>query len=72
MIRPQLKLGGQVTVDMGVPRLLASEIPTTLCLDDQKVIAQSLEVAGESWSVTCVVWAIPTVLPSLRTWLRFI
>lgn len=54
MIRPQLKLGGQVTVDMGVPRLLASEIPTTLCLDDQKVIAQSLEVAGESWSVTCV------------------
>lgn len=54
VITPQLKIGGQVTVDMGVPRLLAAEIPTTLCPGDQKVIAQSLEVAGQSWSVTCV------------------
>jgi len=54
VITPQLKFSGQVTVDMGVPRLLAAEIPTTLCPGDQKVIAQSLEVAGQSWSVTCV------------------
>ncbi len=54
VITPHLKSDGQVKVDMGVPRLLAAEIPTTLCPDDQKVIAQPLEVAGQSWSVTCV------------------
>lgn len=45
---------GLVTVDMGLPRLLASEIPTLLGAADQKVIAQPLEVAGQTWSVTCV------------------
>jgi len=54
LIIPELKVDGQVTVDMGQPRLLASEIPTTLGNPDQKVIAQPLEVAGKSWSVTCV------------------
>ncbi len=54
VITPHLMSDGQVKVDMGVPRLLAAEIPTTLCPDDQKVIAQPLEVAGQSWSVTCV------------------
>jgi diaminopimelate epimerase len=53
VITPQVKSDG-IRVDMGVPRLLAAEIPTTLCPDDQKVIAQPLEVAGQSWSVTCV------------------
>jgi diaminopimelate epimerase len=54
VMTPQLTADGQVRVDMGFPKLLAAEIPTTLCLSDDKVIAQSLEVAGQSWSVTCV------------------
>ncbi len=54
LIVPELQSDGQVTVDMGQPRLLASEIPTTLANADEKVVAQSLEVAGKSWSVTCV------------------
>ena len=54
VIRPQLKFNGQVTVDMGMPRLLAAEIPTTLCPNDQKVIAHPLEVADQPWLVTCV------------------
>jgi diaminopimelate epimerase len=39
---------------MGVPRLLASEIPTTLAAPDAKVIDVPLAVADRSWSVTCV------------------
>jgi diaminopimelate epimerase len=53
-IAPKLELDGTVTVDMGLPRLLASEIPTTLVAPDEKVINQLLEVAGQSWQVTCV------------------
>ncbi|MBV8888029.1 MAG: diaminopimelate epimerase [Chroococcidiopsidaceae cyanobacterium CP_BM_RX_35] len=52
VIAPEVKSDGQVRVDMGEPRLLASEIPTTL--GNQKVIDTSLQVAGQSWSVTCV------------------
>ncbi len=54
VITTQLMADGQVKVDMGEPRLLASEIPTTLCPDDQKVVEQPLEVAGKTWNVTCV------------------
>lgn len=54
VITPQLMSDGRVKVDMGMPRLLAAEIPTTLCTPDQKVILQPLEVAGKSWDVTCV------------------
>lgn len=54
MIRPQLQLDGQVTVDMGEPRLLAGEIPTTLTEADDKVVNQSLTVADQTWEVTCV------------------
>ena len=53
-ISPQLKENGQVRVDMGIPQLTAAKIPTTLCSPDDKVIAQPLEVAGKSWTVTCV------------------
>ncbi|MCY7324035.1 MAG: diaminopimelate epimerase [Phormidesmis sp. CAN_BIN36] len=50
-----LKLAdSQVTVDMGMPHLLATEIPTTLTNTDQKVIDQRLDVAGQTWQVTCV------------------
>lgn len=54
VIMPQLRSDGQVTVDMGEPRLLAEEIPTTLCGAGEKVIEESLEVAGQNWQVTCV------------------
>lgn len=51
---PELKAGGQVKVNMGLPRLLAAEIPTSLAAPDQKVVNQPLEVAGRTWNVTCV------------------
>jgi diaminopimelate epimerase len=51
---PKLEADGQVTVDMGLPRLLAAEIPTTLAVPDQKVIDQPIDVAGHGWQVTCV------------------
>lgn len=50
----QLTADGMVKVNMGMPWLLASEIPTTLAPANEKVINQPLEVAGKSWSVTCV------------------
>ncbi|NES78139.1 MULTISPECIES: diaminopimelate epimerase [Okeania] len=50
----ELQPDGQVKVDMGQPKLLASEIPTTLGNADEKIVNQTLEVAGKSWSVTCV------------------
>ncbi|BAU10100.1 diaminopimelate epimerase [Leptolyngbya sp. NIES-3755] len=51
---PKFESNGQVTVDMGEPRLLAGEIPTALAGPNQKVINQPLEVAGQTWNVTCV------------------
>ncbi|MBE9009241.1 diaminopimelate epimerase [Pseudanabaenaceae cyanobacterium LEGE 13415] len=51
---PRFESNGQVTVDMGEPRLLAGEIPTTLAAADQKVINLPLEVAERTWNVTCV------------------
>lgn len=53
-ITPQLMPDGQVKVDMGTPRLLAGEIPTTLCPPDQKVVEHPIEVNGKKWEVTCV------------------
>lgn len=44
----------QVTVDMGQPRLLAREIPTTLGTLDQPVIDHRLEVRGHTLYATCV------------------
>ena len=54
VITPKLEADGTVTVDMGLPRLLAAEIPTTLAAPDEKVINRSLDVAGQTWDVTCV------------------
>ncbi|SKB12891.1 Diaminopimelate epimerase [Planktothrix sp. PCC 11201] len=54
VITPVLQANGQVKVDMGVPRLLAQEIPTTLAATDEKVVDVPLLVAGQSWNVTCV------------------
>ncbi len=54
VISPRLEPDGQITVDMGLPRLLAKEIPTTLVAAEEKVVNQPLEVAGQTWEVTCV------------------
>jgi diaminopimelate epimerase len=54
VIIPKLEENGQVTVDMGMPQLTAAEIPTLLTAKENKVINQSLEVAAQSWLVTCV------------------
>ncbi|ABA22697.1 diaminopimelate epimerase [Trichormus variabilis ATCC 29413] len=54
VITPQLTPDGQIKVDMGLPRLLAGEIPTNIAAADQKVINQPLEVEGKTWEVTCV------------------
>lgn len=54
MITPKLEGEGKVKVDMGMPQLLATQIPTTLAEADQKVINAPLEVAGQTWEVTCV------------------
>jgi diaminopimelate epimerase len=53
-IRPELQPSGQVKVDMGEPRLLAREIPTTLAAESEKAIDKPLQVAGQTWQVTCV------------------
>jgi diaminopimelate epimerase len=52
LIKPTMTDDGQVRVDMGHPRLISSEIPTTL--PTEKVINQPIEVAGQSWNITCV------------------
>ncbi|MDS3861866.1 diaminopimelate epimerase [Thermosynechococcaceae cyanobacterium BACA0444] len=49
-----LQTDGRVSVNMGTPKLLASEIPTTLTEPDQKVIDIPLDVAGQTWQLTCV------------------
>ncbi len=51
---PKLQADGQVKVDMGLPKLLASQIPTTLATAESKVVEQPLEVEGKVWPVTCV------------------
>ncbi|MEQ8537064.1 MAG: diaminopimelate epimerase [Coleofasciculus sp. D1-CHI-01] len=54
VITPKLEGDGKVRVNMGMPQLLTSQIPTTLIQGEQKVINVPLEVGGKSWQVTCV------------------
>lgn len=54
VITPKLEGEGKVKVDMGMPQLSAAQIPTTLTPADEKVINTPLEVAGQSWQVSCV------------------
>lgn len=50
----QLNPDGQVTVDMGEPILIATEIPTKLVEADRKAIDVPLTVDGKVWQVTAV------------------
>jgi diaminopimelate epimerase len=54
VISPQIQAQGLVKVDMGEPLLAAAEIPTNLGKPEDKAIDLPLEVAGQTWSVTCV------------------
>lgn len=54
VITPTIQAQGQIMVDMGEPKLLSQEIPTTLTARGEKVIAHPLEVLGKTWEVTCV------------------
>lgn len=54
LITPKLESNGQITVDMGQPRLAPAQIPTTLVGGGDSVVAQRLDVDGQVWSVTCV------------------
>ena len=51
IIVPRLEDDGEVTVDMGVPRLAAGQVPFT---SDSDAIVQPLEVAGELVQITAV------------------
>ena len=53
-IVPTVRSDGQVTVDMGEPRLTAAEIPTTLVSGDQQVVEVPLRVDDREWVVTAV------------------
>lgn len=54
LITPEVQPDGQIRVNMGAPRLLAQEIPTTLAATNEKVVNAALNVAGQTWDVTCV------------------
>ncbi len=54
LITPKLESDGQITVDMGCPRLAPAQIPTTLVGGGDTVVAQTLDVDGQVWTVTCV------------------
>lgn len=54
IITPQIQANGEIKVDMGTPFLTAAEIPTNLTKAEEKVINVPLEVAGQTWAVTCV------------------
>lgn len=51
VIAPRLEASGEVTVDMGVPRLEPAEIPF---ISDTDAVVQPLEVAGEQLGITAV------------------
>ncbi|HIK10271.1 MAG TPA: diaminopimelate epimerase [Oscillatoriaceae cyanobacterium M33_DOE_052] len=54
VITPEILDNGQIRVDMGIPALEATSIPTTLVASQLKAIDCPLEVAGQTWQVTCV------------------
>jgi diaminopimelate epimerase len=54
VIVPILQADEQITVDMGLPQLIAAKIPTTICPPDEKALDLPLQVEERSWQVTCV------------------
>jgi len=64
LIQPSLQPDGQVCVDMGAPILDAAAVPTTLAgrSGDGAAIQQPLEVAGQTYLITCVSMGNPHAL----------
>ncbi len=54
LIIPRIQEPGLITVDMGPPRIRAAEIPTTLGNPDDTILEYPLQVAEQSWTITCV------------------
>jgi diaminopimelate epimerase len=54
MIKPEILSDGQVRVNMGFPRMMAGEIPTTLAESTERVVNVPLTVSDKTWSVTCI------------------
>ncbi|MGY6529223.1 MAG: diaminopimelate epimerase [Cyanobacterium sp.] len=61
-ITPTIKGEGMIRVDMGEPELNPSKIPTTLNQGGEKVVSESLTVAGKSYQVSCVSMGNPHCL----------
>ncbi|WP_159788607.1 diaminopimelate epimerase [Sodalinema gerasimenkoae] len=54
VITPERLADGRVKVNMGEPRLLAGQIPTTLKAESEKVVDMPLTVGDRVWQVTTV------------------
>eukprot|EP00252_Welwitschia_mirabilis_P019375 TRINITY_DN445_c0_g1_i1.p1 TRINITY_DN445_c0_g1~~TRINITY_DN445_c0_g1_i1.p1 ORF type:complete len:362 (+),score=56.81 TRINITY_DN445_c0_g1_i1:125-1210(+) len=54
LIVPRLQEDGKVRVDMGEPKLSATDIPTNLPEKKGMIVKSELVVRGERWIVTCV------------------
>lgn len=54
VITPERLADGRVKVNMGEPRLLAGQIPTTLKAESEKVVDMPLTVGDRTWAVTTV------------------
>ena len=61
-ITPTIKGEGMIRVDMGEPELTPAKIPTTLNQGGEKVVSESLNVAGKSYDVSCVSMGNPHCL----------
>jgi diaminopimelate epimerase len=69
VITPEVLADGQVRVDMGPPILTPEKIPTTLAAGAPKAVDHPLEVAGQTWAVTCVSMGNPhciTFVPNVE------
>lgn len=62
LMRTTLQDRGEVTVDMGEPRLEPAAIPTTLGIGSRQVVAERLLVAGQVLEVTAVSMGNPHVV----------
>jgi diaminopimelate epimerase len=54
LIIPRIQESGQITVDMGPPRLRATEIPAKLGNPEDTIVDHPLQVAEQTWPITCV------------------
>lgn len=65
LLRDDAGIVHSVTVDMGVPQLRASEIPTTLRPAEEQLVAVPVDIAGEHLLVTAVSMGNPHLVSFL-------